>query len=80
MPIDPYAALNAMLRAEVARHAPPVRPAPDRPAPAPRQADPEAVVATATVTATAGTTAATPAGREKEPEAGARPGPASPAA
>ncbi|MFB6618706.1 hypothetical protein ACFCV9_31555 [Streptomyces sp. NPDC056367] len=33
MPIDPYAALNAMLRAEAARFAPPVRPnEPVRPA------------------------------------------------
>ncbi|MFB0630793.1 hypothetical protein [Streptomyces sp. AB3(2024)] len=72
MPIDPYAALNAMLRAEAARHSPPVRPTPERPASAPRPAGPEAVVATATT--------ATSAGREEEPEAGARPGPASPAA
>ncbi|MFB7807012.1 hypothetical protein [Streptomyces virginiae] len=39
MPIDPYAALNAMLRAEVSRFAPPVRQAepiapPKTPAPA----------------------------------------------
>ncbi|MFC9582941.1 hypothetical protein ACFVJ8_08940 [Streptomyces yangpuensis] len=32
MPIDPYAALNAMLRAEVTRFAPPVRQA-EPPAP-----------------------------------------------
>ncbi|MFJ9341489.1 hypothetical protein ACIRP0_19620 [Streptomyces sp. NPDC101733] len=28
MPIDPYAALNAMLRAEASRFSPPARPAP----------------------------------------------------
>ncbi|MFJ4314658.1 hypothetical protein ACIP46_05175 [Streptomyces lavendulae] len=70
MPIDPYAALNAMLRAEAARCAPPVRRAPERPASAPQPAGPEAVAATA---------AAVP-GREEEPAAAARPGPASPAA
>ncbi|MET9605119.1 hypothetical protein ABZZ17_08630 [Streptomyces sp. NPDC006512] len=32
MPIDPYAALNAMLRAEAARFTPPAR-QPERPAP-----------------------------------------------
>lgn len=73
MPIDPYAALNAMLRAEAARHSPPVRPTPERPASAsasaPQPAGPEAVA----------TTAATATGREEEPSAGARPGPASPA-
>ncbi|MEU2827413.1 hypothetical protein ABZ667_01885 [Streptomyces lavendulae] len=69
MPIDPYAALNAMLRAEAARCSPPVRPAPERPASAPQPAGPEAVA----------TTAAVP-GREEEPAAAARPGPASPAA
>ncbi|MDH6542532.1 hypothetical protein ACFXJO_27390 [Streptomyces lavendulae] len=70
MPIDPYAALNAMLRAEAARYSPPVRPAPERPASAPQPAGPEAVA----------TTAATAPGREEEPAAAARPGPASPAA
>ncbi|MFE2249036.1 hypothetical protein [Streptomyces lavendulae] len=69
MPIDPYAALNAMLRAEAARCSPPVRPAPERPASAPRPAGPDAVA----------TTVAAP-GREEEPAAAARPGPASPAA
>ncbi|MFF5701802.1 hypothetical protein ACFY7H_04785 [Streptomyces sp. NPDC012794] len=42
MPIDPYAALNAMLRAEVARFSPPARQeaaAPDRPAGDPHAAD-----------------------------------------
>ncbi|MET8749259.1 hypothetical protein ABZW32_04135 [Streptomyces sp. NPDC004667] len=66
MPIDPYAALNAMLRAEAARHSPPVRRTPERPASAPRPTGPEAT--------------ATAAGREEEPEAGAGPGPATPAA
>ncbi|MET9885258.1 hypothetical protein ABZZ20_19420 [Streptomyces sp. NPDC006430] len=32
MPIDPYAALNAMLRAEVTRYSPPAPKAPSRPA------------------------------------------------
>lgn len=43
MPIDPYAALNAMLRAEAARFSPPVRRAVERPAPQPAAtAEPEA--------------------------------------
>ncbi|MFD7911828.1 hypothetical protein ACFV30_13990 [Streptomyces sp. NPDC059752] len=45
MPIDPYAALNAMLRAEVTRFSPPVRQT--EPAASPK------TTATATATATA---------------------------
>ncbi|MFD8979769.1 hypothetical protein [Streptomyces sp. NPDC059564] len=48
MPIDPYAALNAMLRAEAARFSPPVRQAVERPAP---QSATAAATATATATA-----------------------------
>ncbi|MER5809694.1 hypothetical protein ABT143_16105 [Streptomyces sp. NPDC002033] len=38
MPIDPYAALNAMLRAEAARFSPPARPSAERTAPQPAAA------------------------------------------
>ncbi|MER6450462.1 hypothetical protein [Streptomyces venezuelae] len=55
MPIDPYAALNAMLRAEVTRFSPPVRPT--EPAASPK------TTATATGTATA-----TPVEAESEPQ------------
>ncbi|MFG2618841.1 hypothetical protein ACGFXC_14645 [Streptomyces sp. NPDC048507] len=51
MPIDPYAALNAMLRAEAARFSPPVRPAAERSAPQPAAATATATAATATATA-----------------------------
>ncbi len=37
MPIDPYAALNAMLRAEAARFAPPPRPSRETPAAPPSE-------------------------------------------
>lgn len=57
MPIDPYAALNAMLRAEVTRFSPPVRQT--EPAASPKT--------TATVTATA-TTTATAVEAESEPQ------------
>ncbi|MCX4959277.1 hypothetical protein [Streptomyces virginiae] len=59
MPIDPYAALNAMLRAEVTRFSPPVR-----------QTEPAASAkTTATVTATATATAtATSVEAESEPQ------------
>ncbi|MFJ6047458.1 hypothetical protein [Streptomyces sp. NPDC092307] len=61
MPIDPYAALNAMLRAEVTRFSPPVR-----------QTEPAAsakTVATATATATAAApAAATAVEAESEPQ------------
>ncbi|MCX5196131.1 hypothetical protein OOK31_19895 [Streptomyces sp. NBC_00249] len=43
MPIDPYAALNAMLRAEAARFTPPARraePAPPQPVPVPADTEP----------------------------------------
>ncbi|MFB6825611.1 hypothetical protein ACFCXA_28975 [Streptomyces virginiae] len=53
MPIDPYAALNAMLRAEVTRFSPPVR-----------QTEP-AASATTTATATATATSVEP---ESEPQ------------
>lgn len=66
MPIDPYAALNAMLRAEAARFSPPVRRAVERPAPQP------AATATATATAEPET--------ETEGEGGPRREPADPAA
>ncbi|PWK72108.1 hypothetical protein BCL76_103337 [Streptomyces sp. CG 926] len=59
MPIDPYAALNAMLRAEVTRFSPPVR-----------QTEPAAsakTVATATATAAAPATATT-VEAESEPQ------------
>ncbi|WKD37686.1 hypothetical protein [Streptomyces xanthophaeus] len=49
MPIDPYAALNAMLRAEVTRISPPVRQT--EPAASPKTT--AAATATATATATA---------------------------
>ncbi|MFI8390606.1 hypothetical protein [Streptomyces sp. NPDC085540] len=61
MPIDPYAALNAMLRAEVTRFSPPVRQT--EPAASPKT--------TATVTATAASTAtatATAVEAESEPQ------------
>ncbi|WP_030771962.1 hypothetical protein [Streptomyces sp. NRRL F-2664] len=54
MPIDPYAALNAMLRAEVSRFAPPVRPSepsapPKTPAPSVEdESDPQRTGAAAT--------------------------------
>lgn len=70
MPIDPYAALNAMLRAEAARFSPPVRRAVERPAPQP--------AATATATATAPATAEPET--ETEGEGGPRREPADPAA
>lgn len=55
MPIDPYAALNAMLRAEVTRFSPPVR-----------QSEPAAsATTTATATATATATSVEP---ESEPQ------------
>ncbi|MFE5865467.1 hypothetical protein ACFQ77_33695 [Streptomyces virginiae] len=54
MPIDPYAALNAMLRAEVTRFSPPVR-----------QTEPAASTASAT---TAATTTATATATSVEPE------------
>ncbi|MFD3870857.1 hypothetical protein [Streptomyces sp. NPDC058623] len=41
MPIDPYAALNAMLRAEAARFTPPAR-TPERPAPQAVTTEPKA--------------------------------------
>ncbi|MFI5615957.1 hypothetical protein [Streptomyces sp. NPDC051567] len=42
MPIDPYAALNAMLRAEAARFTPPARKAePPAPKTPPAETDPE---------------------------------------
>lgn len=57
MPIDPYAALNAMLRAEVTRISPPVR-----------QTEPAASPKT-TATATAASTAtATAVEAESEPQ------------
>ncbi|MGZ9932244.1 hypothetical protein ACXNSR_20505 [Streptomyces sp. NC-S4] len=49
MPIDPYAALNAMLRAEVSRISPPVRRT--EPAAAPKATAAAAAPATATVAA-----------------------------
>ncbi|MFF4264702.1 hypothetical protein [Streptomyces virginiae] len=58
MPIDPYAALNAMLRAEVTRFSPPVR-----------QTDSAASPASATTSATATATAtATSVEPESEPQ------------
>ncbi|MFD4918911.1 hypothetical protein ACFWNR_37625 [Streptomyces virginiae] len=58
MPIDPYAALNAMLRAEVTRFSPPVR-----------QTEPAASPASATTAATATATAtATSVEPESEPQ------------
>ncbi|MGW3322648.1 hypothetical protein [Streptomyces virginiae] len=58
MPIDPYAALNAMLRAEVTRFSPPVR-----------QTEPSASPASATTTATATAPAtATSVEPESEPQ------------
>ncbi|MGW7329088.1 hypothetical protein ACWGIU_10930 [Streptomyces sp. NPDC054840] len=45
MPIDPYAALNAMLRAEVTRFSPPVRPT--EPATSPKTTATAAAAATA---------------------------------
>ncbi|MER6251652.1 hypothetical protein ABT224_09790 [Streptomyces sp. NPDC001584] len=49
MPIDPYAALNAMLRAEVTRISPPVRQT--EPAASPKTTDAATPAATATATA-----------------------------
>ncbi|MET9693972.1 hypothetical protein ABZY81_37010 [Streptomyces sp. NPDC006514] len=49
MPIDPYAALNAMLRAEVTRFSPPVRQT--EPAASPKTTATVAAAATATATA-----------------------------
>ncbi|MFD9481389.1 MULTISPECIES: hypothetical protein [Streptomyces] len=51
MPIDPYAALNAMLRAEVTRISPPVRQT--EPAASPKTTATATAASTATATATA---------------------------
>ncbi|MER7467371.1 hypothetical protein [Streptomyces sp. NPDC097981] len=51
MPIDPYAALNAMLRAEVTRYSPPA------PKPASRGTEDEEIPATTASAATASTPA-----------------------
>ncbi|MFD4742733.1 hypothetical protein ACFWNQ_35955 [Streptomyces virginiae] len=61
MPIDPYAALNAMLRAEVTRFSPPVR----QTEPAASPASPASATTAATATATATATSVEP---ESEPQ------------
>ncbi|MFB6562647.1 MULTISPECIES: hypothetical protein [unclassified Streptomyces] len=66
MPIDPYAALNAMLRAEVTRFSPPVR-----------QTEPAASPKTTATVAAAATATATAVEAESEPQPTA---PADPAA
>ncbi|MFD5408804.1 hypothetical protein OG749_24570 [Streptomyces nojiriensis] len=57
MPIDPYAALNAMLRAEVTRFSPPVR-----------QTEPAASPKTTATATTTTTTTATAVEAESEPQ------------
>ncbi|MFD7781526.1 hypothetical protein ACFV4Q_00190 [Streptomyces nojiriensis] len=57
MPIDPYAALNAMLRAEVTRFSPPVR-----------QTEPAASPKTTATATTTATTTATAVEAESEPQ------------
>ncbi|MGW6843823.1 hypothetical protein [Streptomyces sp. NPDC054958] len=57
MPIDPYAALNAMLRAEVTRFSPPVR-----------QTEPAASAKTTATAAAPATATATAVEAESEPQ------------
>ncbi len=57
MPIDPYAALNAMLRAEVTRFSPPVR-----------QTEPAASPKTTATASAAATATATTVEAESEPQ------------
>ncbi|WP_406085539.1 hypothetical protein [Streptomyces virginiae] len=57
MPIDPYAALNAMLRAEVTRFSPPVR-----------QTEPASSASSASSAKTTATATATSVEAESEPQ------------